>query len=361
MEICIGENIRRLRKERNLTQESLAEILCISPQSVSKWERGEAFPDIVMLPAIANYFGITVDVLLGNDKILAEQKILAYLDDYRQKTSGGTTWAKREEILEFARKAYREFSYDFRIMMLYVNALNVYGTDSEQYRGEILSICRLVLQNCDDPSLCADASYYICGFRTAKDRLAFLKKYIEYGQDWNWFKVYPRDSEEGKIMMQHEISDAWWHLNVYIWSYADLDNDTSSVAPEEKIRFLRKCEAIFYAFFDDDDFGEYVFYIGQYNEFLAREYFRLGMPEEGLTCFEKSVDGWIVYDSLPKEYVYKNILIDHRPYDWDGLCIGDGKDLDFYRKRIDDDPVYDIVRGNKRFCTAYKKLIQTRV
>ncbi len=357
MEICIGENIRRLRKERHLTQESLAEILCISPQSVSKWERGEAFPDIVMLPAIANYFGITVDVLLGNDRILSEKKILEYLEDYHHRTSNEDIWAKREEILEFARKVYREFSYDFRIMMLYVNALNVYATDPAQLE-EILSICKLVLQNCDDPVLCADASYYICGFRSAKDRLAFLKKYIEYGQDWNWLKVYSRDSEEGKILMQHEISDAWWHLNVYIWTYAGLDDPASSVTPEEKIRFLRKCGAIFHAFFEEDDLGEYVFYIGQYNEFLAREYFRLGMSEEGLSYFEKSVDGWIAYDSLPKEYAYKNILIDHRPYDWDSLGVGEGKDLDFYRQHIDNDPVYDLVRGDERFCAAYKKLIR---
>ncbi len=207
MKICIGENIRRLRKERNLTQESLAELLCISPQSVSKWEREEAYPDIEMLPSIANYFGITVDVLLGNDKILTEQRIQTYLEDYRRLTAE-YDWTEREHILEFARKAYQEFSYDFRIMMLYVNALNVYETDAK-LREDILPICKIVLQNCDDATLCADASYYICGFRSAKDRLAFLKKYIEYGQDWNWFKVYPLDSEEGKILMQHEISDKW--------------------------------------------------------------------------------------------------------------------------------------------------------
>ena len=65
MELCIGQNIRRLRRERNLTQEEVAAHLGISFQSVSKWERGEGYPDITLLPALANYFRITIDELLS--------------------------------------------------------------------------------------------------------------------------------------------------------------------------------------------------------------------------------------------------------------------------------------------------------
>ena len=75
MEIKISENLRRFRKEKNLTQESLANMLSITPQSVSKWERGEGYPDITMLPSLANCLGVTVDALLGNDLILAEERI----------------------------------------------------------------------------------------------------------------------------------------------------------------------------------------------------------------------------------------------------------------------------------------------
>ncbi|MBR7082755.1 MAG: helix-turn-helix transcriptional regulator, partial [Clostridia bacterium] len=46
MNITIGENIKRLRRERNVTQEQLAEVLNISTAAVSKWERGETYPDI---------------------------------------------------------------------------------------------------------------------------------------------------------------------------------------------------------------------------------------------------------------------------------------------------------------------------
>ena len=63
--IYIAENLRSLRKGMELTQEEIAEILCVSPQSVSKWERGDTFPDITLLPALANLFKTSIDALIG--------------------------------------------------------------------------------------------------------------------------------------------------------------------------------------------------------------------------------------------------------------------------------------------------------
>lgn len=60
----LGTNIKQLRKEKNLTQEDLAECLGVSPQTVSKWENNLSMPDVSCLPVLADYFGITVDALL---------------------------------------------------------------------------------------------------------------------------------------------------------------------------------------------------------------------------------------------------------------------------------------------------------
>ncbi len=68
MELNFGEKIKQLRKSRDLTQEALADALGISAQSVSKWECAYGYPDITQLPAIANFFGVTIDELLNNDK-----------------------------------------------------------------------------------------------------------------------------------------------------------------------------------------------------------------------------------------------------------------------------------------------------
>ena len=61
----MGKEIRRLRDERGITQEALAAALDVTPQTISKWERGASMPDIGMLPKIAVYFGITIDQLFA--------------------------------------------------------------------------------------------------------------------------------------------------------------------------------------------------------------------------------------------------------------------------------------------------------
>ncbi|MBR2822131.1 MAG: helix-turn-helix transcriptional regulator [Clostridia bacterium] len=59
----MGKEIRRLRENRGITQEALAEALNVTAQSVSKWERGTSMPDVQMLPQIAVFFGVTIDQL----------------------------------------------------------------------------------------------------------------------------------------------------------------------------------------------------------------------------------------------------------------------------------------------------------
>ena len=63
----LGERIAELRKERKISQEELADILCTSRQAVSKWERGESDPDIDRLKDLAAYFNVSIDYLLGYD------------------------------------------------------------------------------------------------------------------------------------------------------------------------------------------------------------------------------------------------------------------------------------------------------
>lgn len=71
--IYLPENLKKYRVLKDLTQEDVAEYLGITPQSVSKWERGESYPDITFLPALANIFETSVDLLIGMDTIRAEE------------------------------------------------------------------------------------------------------------------------------------------------------------------------------------------------------------------------------------------------------------------------------------------------
>ena len=73
MMMYLPANLKKYRIAKDLTQEEVAEFLGITAQSVSKWERGESYPDITFLPALANIFETSVDLLIGMDAIRAEE------------------------------------------------------------------------------------------------------------------------------------------------------------------------------------------------------------------------------------------------------------------------------------------------
>lgn len=83
-----------------MTQEDVAEFLGITPQSVSKWERGESYPDITLLPALANIFETSVDLLLGMDTIRAEET--------RYNIHKKAVEYQRNGNLDMAEKTYRD-------------------------------------------------------------------------------------------------------------------------------------------------------------------------------------------------------------------------------------------------------------
>lgn len=61
--IQVGQNIRALRCKRQVSQEDLAETMGVTVQAISKWETGKANPDLLLLPKLAEYFGVTIDSL----------------------------------------------------------------------------------------------------------------------------------------------------------------------------------------------------------------------------------------------------------------------------------------------------------
>lgn len=66
--MSFGENLQRLRKEKGMSQERLAEILEVSRQAISKWESNAAYPETEKLIALSDLFGVSIDYLIKGDK-----------------------------------------------------------------------------------------------------------------------------------------------------------------------------------------------------------------------------------------------------------------------------------------------------
>ena len=162
MTIYLNENLKRLRRKKELTQEKLAEFLGVTFQSVSNWERGESYPDITMLPEIAAFFRVSVDELLGLNKAQAQEKIQEYLNLY-------DTMRIKDTPLTFRKfqQAVKDFPSDFRILVRYMELLMCEKTDKdspdfEKVSQELLSIYENIQSHCTDDNIRMWAKRLIC-------------------------------------------------------------------------------------------------------------------------------------------------------------------------------------------------------
>jgi len=153
MNIKIGENIKRLRRTKNITQEQLAEYLDVSITAVSKWERGETYPDITLLFPLAHYFGITLDELMGYD----EEKIQAEIEEVKKQylSVWTTDYVKAREIIT---KAYSDYPNDYWIMHYYMWHIAGDMADNKPevllaHKEEFEAICTKILAGCTEETI----------------------------------------------------------------------------------------------------------------------------------------------------------------------------------------------------------------
>ncbi len=154
MNISIGENIKKLRKEKDITQEKLAEVLNVSVAAVSKWERGETYPDITLIFPLAHYFDVSVDDLMGYNKEKIEQDILDTIKEYHRLSRN------YQGTREFITQAYKKYPNDYRIMNIYMwDIVDYADCKDEAYLEnfeEFTNICNRILEGCNDAKIVLD-------------------------------------------------------------------------------------------------------------------------------------------------------------------------------------------------------------
>lgn len=124
MRITIGEKIKELRLQKNCTQEELASVLGITGQAVSRWESGSSYPDLEMIPSLANYFQISIDQLFGYDTDRQKRigEILASAEELRRAEKPDD-----EKIVALLRSACGEFPGDEKLLFELADALYKQG------------------------------------------------------------------------------------------------------------------------------------------------------------------------------------------------------------------------------------------
>jgi len=176
MELKIGEKIKRLRKERDLTQEEVASHLGISFQAISKWERGDGYPDITTLPALANYFQITVDELIGMEEIAARNR----LDEYHTQWENNRKAKRHKENVALMREALKTYPNNAKLLVqLSASLERLEGTEAEKktYLKESIAVQEQILRYCEDSEV---RGAVLCNISDAYYRDGNYKKALEY-------------------------------------------------------------------------------------------------------------------------------------------------------------------------------------
>jgi len=144
MLICLGENIRGLRIAKGITQEQFGYELGVSAQAVSRWENGATYPDITMLPMIADFFDVTLDELMGRGQELSSSERDAFFKIIYKMWDHG----QYENILEAYDKMLRKHPNDAYLLHGKANFLysRFRKNQNIEVAREIMSLCKKI--NC---------------------------------------------------------------------------------------------------------------------------------------------------------------------------------------------------------------------
>lgn len=154
----IAENIMRLRHEKRVTQEQLAQFVGVTKAAVSKWETGQSMPDIIILPMLAAFFDTTVDELIGYVPQLSKEQIQKWYQEFAQKFADGPFEEVMAETQSYVKKYYSCYPFLFQVCVLWLN--HVMLAENRQRQSEVFlfiaELCGHIKENCRDVRISDD-------------------------------------------------------------------------------------------------------------------------------------------------------------------------------------------------------------
>ena len=158
-QLTIGENILRLRQERKIRQEELADFVGVTKASVSKWENGQTMPDITILPLLASFFDIRIDELVGYEPQLSKEQIQKIYQELAEKFADHPFQEVMEESYAYVKKYYSCYPLLLRMGILWINHYML--TEDRAAQEEILEaaagLSLRIESCCKDMALINDA------------------------------------------------------------------------------------------------------------------------------------------------------------------------------------------------------------
>lgn len=151
-----SDNIIRLRHERKITQESLAEFVGVTKASVSKWETKQSLPDILLLPQLAAFFDVTIDELLGYEPQLSREQIQKIYHELAAAFAEDSFEEAMEQSREYVKRYYSCYPFLFHVCNLWMNHFMLAKERTRQMEilEEISNLCCHIISHCKDIVVC---------------------------------------------------------------------------------------------------------------------------------------------------------------------------------------------------------------
>ncbi|MBQ8368966.1 MAG: helix-turn-helix transcriptional regulator [Clostridia bacterium] len=272
----IGSILKRLRTERGFTQTEVAAAISVTSQAVSKWENGSGMPDVSQLVPLADFFGVTVDCILGRRDNAAEEEIAEYIAKFDDIVCFGRDLAKEQGIsveeafdilIEEARKMCRKYPGNYRLMahlswVLYF-APKEGGYDGNQKAcelyGELVDLEERILAECPDSKLRNDAVIIMVWTYPYLNRYDRIKALAEQSMPMHGCReallcdAAEHGTEEHRKYNEEYLHHCIKHIHYALWGWYF----RKDCPPEECLALADMEWKIYHAYHDRGDFDKW--------------------------------------------------------------------------------------------------------
>lgn len=315
MKLSIGENIKLFRKAKDITQEQLAEMLNVSSQSVSRWELGICYPDMGLLPMLAEIFEITVDKLLGVDNIAEKKKVDEYLNRFQVAINQG----KIDECISIAREGIAEYPNNYALLNKLMYALFVSGDDTgnisnwkenmENYDAEITSLGERIMKYCPDQNIRLEAISRLAFNHCEQGRKEIGKQIYEMlppmilcRENQMWWSL---EEDEKTSFLQKQIKKSYDMLYDFIWILATC----GKLSPTNSLSVINKAEELTNLITDEKQYNIDSWGNSRIHYDKAKLYSQIGCKKSVYEQLELAARKAIDFDNRPETEEYNSLLL----------------------------------------------------
>ena len=351
--MTIGATIKQLRQEQDITQEQLADALGITSRAVSQWETDRTAPDISQLPALANFFDVTTDHLLGVDIARKEEdvdKILKKVVDFQEQ-------GDHESSVDFLREQLKKYPNEPDLLTNLASALQtIYfhqgKADTEELKkeksDEIIALCERALKHykpTDDNNftkqvLIGQYVYYL------HDKEKGEKLVMSLPNVYCTKERFLADLYDGKEALARRQSALLWSMTQMMHRlFWEISRD-DSYTYEQKIEILKADDALTELITG----GKPNFFHCKLSVNAATEaelYLKIGDKEKALEML------WSSYDHA-ESYISRPIGEKYAPC-WLSEMDDDQRKVLKMDPKTNFDTIYDIItKPDNKFCEVFK-------